>query len=388
MNVTAGPTTGSKEEQTVDPYVDFESDIRDFQAAIDRDLASFDQLTTARGYVNDPDLPEPQKQKAQTYYPQVLQAFENANGRLVNIYCSDELGCYVGLTAPMLASRFSRIGRRLNVFGTYPPKDPVFHFFYDLTKAGVHGAPLLARVEQLAKETPRLLKGPDLADCVARLYSTATDLAAVLEDDEKSGQSGGHEPVAAVTDSQQPKTTANGLHAKSDPRPSHPSTLTDMLDVISDELDTLELRYLKTQARAVYFLGAMVGIGVATVVTLVGVAYGLDNLLLQMWLAGAVGGMLSIMQRLNDDNLDVKYQVGPAAAALSGTLRPILGGFAGFLTLLLVLSRIVPLPVSTGSDGYYLVILAFAAGFAERSIPDIISKAQNAETKVDPKSAS
>lgn len=387
MGVNAPPTTSSIQEQTRDPFVEFESDIRDFQAAIDRHEASFDQLMAARDYVNDPDLHEQRRQTAQTYYPQVLQAFERANGRLVNIFCSHELGCYVGQTAPSLVSRFSQFRQRLNVFGTYPPKDSVFHFFYDLTKAGVDGAPLLARVQHFANEAPRLLRGPDLADCVARLYSTSTDLAGVLEEcHNTSSPSGGQEPVAGVTDGHQPTTTGNGRHAKSDKHP-HPTRQDDLLAVIAQELDALELRYLKTPARSVYFMGAMAGVGVATVVTLVGIAFGLDNLLLQMWLAGAIGGMLSIFQRLNDDNLDVKYDVGPAAAALSGTLRPILGAFAGFLTLLLVLSRIVPLPVGTGSDGYYLVILAFAAGFAERSIPDIISKAQNA-SKVDPGSAS
>jgi hypothetical protein len=219
------------------------------------------------------------------------------------------------------------------------------------------------------------------------LYSTATDLAGVLEDNQKSGQSDGHQPVPAVPDGHQPKTTEDSLQAKSKKLP-HPSSLGDLLAVIAGELDALELRYLKTAARTQYFIGAMAGVGVATIVTLVGAAYGLDHLLLEMWLAGALGGMLSIIQRLNDDKLDVKYEVGPAAAALTGTFRPILGGFAGFLTLLLVLSRIVPLPVGTGSDGIYLVVLAFAAGFAERSIPDIISKAQNAQSKVDPKSAS
>jgi hypothetical protein len=387
MALNAPPTTTSNQEPDGDPFVDFESDISDFQAAINRDQASFDQLTTARAYVNDPDLHEPRKQTAQKYYPLVLQAFESANGRLVNIFCSDELGCYVGQTAPHVLSRFSQFRRGLNVFRTYPPKDPAFHFFYDLTKAGVDGAPLLARVQKLANEAPRLVRGPDLADCVGRLYSTSTDLAGVLEESRNiSSPSGGHEPVAPVTDGHQPSTTVNVPHTKSDKSP-HPSRQDDLLAVIAQELDAVELRYLKTPARSVYFMGAMAGIGVATIVTLVVAAFGLDNLLLQMWLAGAIGGMLSIIQRLNDDKLDVKYEVGPAAVALSGTLRPILGGFAGFLTLLLVLSRIVPLPVGTGSDGYYLVILAFAAGFAERSVPDIISKAQNA-TKVDPTSAS
>ena len=113
--------------------------------------------------------------------------------------------------------------------------------------------------------------------------------------------------------------------------------------------------------------------------TLFGIGYGFDNIMLKMWMAGSIGAMLSVMQRLNDDKLDVQYEVGPALVRLTGTLRPILGGFAGFLTLLLILSRIVPLPVGTGSDGVYLVVLAFAAGFAERSIPDIIGKAQNSQ---------
>jgi hypothetical protein len=360
-------------------FRDFEMDVAEFEAAITRRQASFDQLTSAINYI-EADLPSAKKQIASYLYPKVLKAFEEANGPIVSIYPSQDIGCWAALTTPCTLSRFERFVRRLNLFGSYPPRDPQFHFFYDLTAAGVQGAHLLARVEQLGKEAPRLLSGRDLYDCVARLYSTATDLIGVLE---QRGKPTGSASEQLPPKDRLPQAAGDGQASTVAKDRRSTATFTDLLAVIQQNLDQLELRYLKTPARALYFKGAMVGVGLATFVTLFGIAFGFDNLMLQMWLAGAVGGMLSVMQRLNDDKLDVHYEVGSAAIVLAGTVRPILGAFAAFLTLLLVLSRIVPLPVGTGSEGYYLVVLAFAAGFAERSIPDIVQKVQDAHAGAD-----
>ena len=344
----------------------FEADIKQLDVAIVRKRASFEQLTTLFDYLVDPKLAADRRDIALERYSKVLGAFEQTHGRLTDIYCSSDLECYLGQTVPVPASIWERVWRRWNVSGKYPPERPQFHFLYDLSKAGPDGGRLLARMQQLAAEAPRFLSGPDLSDWVDRLYSTATDLAGVLE-------------PAKLDDSGQPHKTAKNGQLAGVETSSAVSGRDDLLAVIKQDLDALELRYIKTPARALYFKAAMVGVGVATLVTLFGLGYGFDNIMIQMWMAGAIGAMLSVMQRLNDDKLDVQYEVGPALVSLIGTLRPILGGFAGFLTLLLVLSRIVPLPVGTGSDGVYLVVLAFAAGFAERSIPDIISKAQNSE---------
>ena len=346
--------------------VTFEADIKQLDAAIERKRASFEQLTTVIDYLDDPKLAAEKRNIALDHYSKVLAAFEQTHGRLTDIYYSSDLECYLGQTVPVPVSSWDRVWHRLNRSANYPPERPQFHFLYDLSKAGPDGGLLLSRMQQLAFEAPRFLSGQDLSDWVDRLYSTATDLAGVLE------------PAGPDESGQPNKPEKNGQLAGAEPSGVVPNR-EGLLAVIKQDLDALELRYIKTPARALYFKGAIVGVGVATFVTLFGLGYGFDNIMVQMWMAGAIGAMLSVMQRLNDDKLDVQYEVGPALLSLTASLRPILGGFAGFLTLLLVLSRIVPLPVGTGSDDLYLVVLAFAAGFAERSIPDIISKAQSSQ---------
>jgi hypothetical protein len=159
----------------------FEAAIKELDAAVERRRLSFEQLTTLIDYLEDPKLSVIQRKVALVHYPGVLDAFEETHGRLTDLYCSNELECYLGQTVPRPTSRLERLWRWMNIAGTYPPGRPQFHYLYDLSKAGPDGGLLLTRLQQLAAEAPRFLSGQDLSDWVDRLYSSATDLAGVLE---------------------------------------------------------------------------------------------------------------------------------------------------------------------------------------------------------------
>jgi len=56
--------------------------------------------------------------------------------------------------------------------------------------------------------------------------------------------------------------------------------------------------------------------------------------------------------------------------------KPLTGALAAVLLSLAVQAGLIPLSVSAGQFGAYLLLAAFAVGFAERSIPDLIGRAR------------
>jgi hypothetical protein len=86
---------------------------------------------------------------------------------------------------------------------------------------------------------------------------------------------------------------------------------------------------------------------------------------------GAAGALISVVQRMSSNSLNVRYDLGAAYTRLLGGFRPVLGAFAGVLVWLLVQAKIIANP--TGSD-FFLAAIAFALGIAERSLGDVVTE--------------
>ncbi len=305
--------------------------------AIAAGQASFSDLMDVIEDRKDITSSAARRQAAARYLEPTWAAFETAHGQLKEYYPAREIHAYVGFTQPVRRSVLARLQAWLKFWEVKPPLRPQFHLFYDLSEAPV-GSHLLTRIQQIATEADRLLPASELDDCFVQLYSCATDLLGLLE----------NKPV--------------------------PGSYQSELQLIEKDLDDIETRYLRTPARIYYFNGVVAGMALAAAITLVGKSLDLDQTFLQMWLAGALGGMLSVLHRMSDEGLQIRYTVGPAFIRLTGTLRPLLGGFAGILALLIVLTQILPLPIGTDASRYYLILLALVAGFAERSIPETLER--------------
>jgi len=97
---------------------------------------------------------------------------------------------------------------------------------------------------------------------------------------------------------------------------------------------------------------------------------------------GAVGAVVSVMQRITSNSLRPRFYAGSKLLLLMGGFRPIVGAvFAGALALL-VLGEILPVEVPPTPDDvhtprlYFFLALAFLAGFSERFAQDMFTAGQ------------
>jgi hypothetical protein len=98
---------------------------------------------------------------------------------------------------------------------------------------------------------------------------------------------------------------------------------------------------------------------------------------------GAVGALLSVLERLTRGSLKVQFESGFAAMTLSGISRPVVGALSGLALFVLVKGSIV-LPLikaTTETDQrFFFAGLAFLAGFSERLLKDVLGNATNSLT--------
>jgi hypothetical protein len=129
------------------------------------------------------------------------------------------------------------------------------------------------------------------------------------------------------------------------------------------------------QAEIVYFAG-MVAVALA-------ISLGAGLFLRFEWavgvaalVAGAVGAVVSVIQRINARSFHVDYDVGRPYAFFLGGLRPLIGGAFAIALAFAFDSGMMHLPVAAGdrkSQHLALVVVSFLAGFSERWAQDTLS---------------
>jgi hypothetical protein len=132
------------------------------------------------------------------------------------------------------------------------------------------------------------------------------------------------------------------------------------------------------QAQIVYFAGMVV---IATLVAAIA-----GYLLSSDWvspiaavIAGSIGAVVSVVQRINAGNFDLSYDVGRPYAFFLGGLRPLIGAaFAVTISFLFTSGMLhLPLPnnASETQGRLALMVVAFLAGFSERWAQDTLATA-------------
>ena len=96
-------------------------------------------------------------------------------------------------------------------------------------------------------------------------------------------------------------------------------------------------------------------------------------------IAGAVGAVVSVVQRINAGQFDLEYDVGRPYAFFLGGLRPLIGGAFALVIAFAFKSGVLHLPLSkdrtTSEEQFALIVLGFISGFSERFAKDTLAAA-------------
>jgi hypothetical protein len=276
----------------------------------------------------------PSELAAEADYDLTHAAFENAYGEIVRAYWCADIPSAVALTEK----------KRLNgrVSSTFR-----FHRETDwATKNAPDVAAELHRCDALAVKAKAVLTGVRQQICLELVASCAANLLSLVDKRARSGDD---------------ESTAEALNRE------------------RAEIATVESYYRDAangQAQLIYFGGiATVTLVIATVATVwLAVSWAAPVAAL---VAGALGAVVSVIQRINSGKFELEYDVGGPYTFFLGGLRPVLGGVFAIAITFAVTGGLVHLPVDTdpqaNSRRFALLVLAFLAGFSERWAQDTLT---------------
>jgi hypothetical protein len=269
---------------------------------------------------------------AEDAYHELLHRFEDQHGRLVDTYWCSHLESGIALT-----EQPRRLGR---------PGTLALHRETDwATKRFPDVAAQLHRCDELAIRARTVLTGVRQRICLQLVAASATHLLSLVDG------------------------------------PASPETAADLRAALKTErqaLDRAERYYREAangQAEIVYFAGMA---AVALAVTL-----GAGVFLRVEWrigvaalVAGAIGAVVSVVQRINSRTFHVDYDVGRPYAFFLGGLRPLIGGALAIVIAFAFSSGMLHLPISsTDPTDVHLAlgVISFVAGFSERWAQDTLA---------------
>jgi hypothetical protein len=134
------------------------------------------------------------------------------------------------------------------------------------------------------------------------------------------------------------------------------------------------------QAQLFYFAGMLVGAlvlaSLSLLLSLTTQIHGVDNRdVLGSLTAGAVGAFVSVMARIGSGQFRLDYDVGRRYPIFLGGLRPLIGAIFGLALYFAVTSSLLDvfkLPTNDNQRFYFLLVIAFLAGFSERWARDTL----------------
>jgi hypothetical protein len=130
------------------------------------------------------------------------------------------------------------------------------------------------------------------------------------------------------------------------------------------------------QAQIVYFAGMAISVSIVVGLGLgLWLTHGQRNLFGAL-IAGGVGAVVSVIQRIDERDFDVEFDVGRRYVLFLGSLRPVIGAVFGMALSLAETANIVNLPgVGKPKNAEFaaLVVTAFFAGFSERWAKDTLA---------------
>ena len=273
--------------------------------------------------------------EAAAAYHQLLDRFERAHGRIVHSFWCTHLESAVALTE-----------QRARFF--WQRSRWVFHRESDwATKGSPEIAAELHRCDELAVRARTVLTGVRQRICLQLVTASAAHLLSLVD---------------AQTSHAEVHTAA-------------------VLKGESETLDDTEAYYRQAangQAQIVYFAGMATVAALISAIAGVALAFGWMSGVAAL-IAGAIGAVVSVVQRINAGAFELDYDVGRPYAFFLGGLRPLIGGAFALAITFAFTSGMLHLPVGSqdkeANHKLAVLVVGFLAGFSERWAQDTLTAA-------------
>jgi hypothetical protein len=271
---------------------------------------------------------------AEAAYDSVLTRFEARQGQIVRAYWCSEIESAVALT-----ERKRWGGLRSPAFGFHRESDWA-------TKAAPEVASELHSCDELAVRANAVLTGVRKRICLELVVACAAHLLSLV--DIRAGAGNDTKTAAAVE------------HERAE--------IKKVRDYYCDAANG--------QAQLIYFGGiATVMVVLAAICTLwLSISWATPIAAL---IAGAIGAVVSVVQRINSGSFELDYDVGGPYIFFLGGLRPLIGGaFAVAISFAFdggLLHTPVAATESTDHRRLALLVISFLAGFSERFAQDTLT---------------
>ena len=108
-------------------------------------------------------------------------------------------------------------------------------------------------------------------------------------------------------------------------------------------------------------------------------------------IAGALGALVSVVTRMSADKFHVRHEVGRSYVQRVAAFRPFIGGVFGLLVYFALQGGVIrqlDVPTDERDRFAFFLVLAFAAGFSERLVKEVLRTTDSEEaaaTKPGPK---
>ncbi len=346
------PAEGDDRDGRMSPELDA-AELRCFPelvAAIKGGRASFDTYVRARFLANPRfNSDQASREVYGRWRTELLDAFQEESGRICGSYYCDNL---IGATARTNRPRFAL------VFNSH---------------SWGKEEELLTSCDGLYWEGIDYVAGTDRVTFVERLYSVAADVLGVLDS-------------RCIRDGDLADGRAAGAA----------ELRGQALEALGRKLQDVRAFYMKAakkRAKLRYLAG--VAAGTAATIALSGLLF-LVLLaaeaviepqeraeIIAIWIAGAVGAVVSVLQRVSSNSLELHHEAGKAELALIGAIRPLLGGALGVALYSMFAGGILDfaLPNDSHNEIYFYAGVGFLSGFSERFAQDMLVQTSNRFTQ-------
>lgn len=276
-------------------------------------------------------------EQSKSSYDAAFDAFEARHGQIVSAYWCSQIRSAVALTQKSRA--LGRLGWPSPTYGFHRESDWATQDWPDVASE-------LHRCDELAVRANTVLSGVRQRICMQLVVASAAHLLSLVDararhaDESKATRALAKEHAAIDRAEQYYKEAANG------------------------------------QAQMVYF-GGMAGVTIALAIfAAIWLSFSWATPVAAS-IAGAVGAVVSVIQRINSGKFELDFDVGAPYASFLGALRPLIGGAFAMAISFAFSGGLLHLPVdasaTTDARRLALLVLSFLAGFSERWAQDTLT---------------